>query len=344
MPSSDDATTRTRPKEPSTRDRSTRDRSTKDRREGGRSEEDRSKARERAGISPWWWGLIGIGAAVLGLLPWIVTGMRLPLQNLWSSSSVTDMPFVLLPFSQYSITVLIVILLVGAAVLGLVARILRRRRGPWAFGFALTGLLIVQVVALLETTIAVASGLRGGWQSNVYLLALVGTSILAILIGAATATLIAKAPRGGAVVGLAVGAVALGPWLTSLLVPQGAMVGEVMLGVVGALRWLPAVLIGAAIVWAGLETIGRVVGAVLAIALLWVAPALITAVQSALGSRVLLHDLPELVAAGTQVFGAALAPEFALPPVIAAVVIAAVGLIARAVVTRSRAARVESAS
>ncbi|EMQ97153.1 hypothetical protein [Paeniglutamicibacter gangotriensis] len=30
----------------------------------------------------WWYLLVGIGAVAIGLLPWLVTGLRLPLQNL----------------------------------------------------------------------------------------------------------------------------------------------------------------------------------------------------------------------------------------------------------------------
>lgn len=35
-----------------------------------------------APLAAGWWVLIGVGSAVLGLLPWLVTGARLPLQNL----------------------------------------------------------------------------------------------------------------------------------------------------------------------------------------------------------------------------------------------------------------------
>lgn len=49
----------------------------------------------------WWAALpVGAAAAVLGLLPWIVTGMRLPLQNLWAADTAPDqMPVAFLPMS-----------------------------------------------------------------------------------------------------------------------------------------------------------------------------------------------------------------------------------------------------
>ena len=32
--------------------------------------------------------LVGVVSALVGLLPWLVTGMRLPMQNLWGGDSV----------------------------------------------------------------------------------------------------------------------------------------------------------------------------------------------------------------------------------------------------------------
>ncbi|MCU1438326.1 MAG: hypothetical protein JWP66_1413 [Naasia sp.] len=59
--------------------------------------------RRRVGLLP---GVaIGIGAALIGLPPWIVTGMRLPLQNLCAVEvRPEDMPVALLPFSNYVVT------------------------------------------------------------------------------------------------------------------------------------------------------------------------------------------------------------------------------------------------
>lgn len=46
------------------------------------------------------WLLVGALVAVVGLLPWIVTGMRLPLQNRWAAETLPgDMPVALLPFN-----------------------------------------------------------------------------------------------------------------------------------------------------------------------------------------------------------------------------------------------------
>lgn len=67
---------------------------------------------------------------MLGLLPWLVTGMRLPLQNLWASETPPqEMPLVLLPFNQYTIALLAAGLVTGEAVAGIAARALRDRLG-----------------------------------------------------------------------------------------------------------------------------------------------------------------------------------------------------------------------
>lgn len=61
----------------------------------------------RRRLNVWWRLAIGAVSAVLGLLPWLITGMRLPLQNLWAADTAPDaMPIVLLPFSQYALSLI----------------------------------------------------------------------------------------------------------------------------------------------------------------------------------------------------------------------------------------------
>jgi len=67
--------------------------------------------------------LFGIAAAALGLLPWLVTGLTLPLQNLWNVDTLpADMPRTLLPFSQYAVTLIVGLIVVGSAIAGGIAR------------------------------------------------------------------------------------------------------------------------------------------------------------------------------------------------------------------------------
>lgn len=73
--------------------------------------------------------LLGIGCAVVGLLPWLLGGMELPLQNLWADDTMIEhMPRVLLPFNQYYVAMLVSLLGFGAALAGLAARRLVARR------------------------------------------------------------------------------------------------------------------------------------------------------------------------------------------------------------------------
>lgn len=45
---------------------------------------------------------IGAASAAAGLLPWLVAGMRLPLQNLWAAGTLpADMPRTRLPASTF---------------------------------------------------------------------------------------------------------------------------------------------------------------------------------------------------------------------------------------------------
>lgn len=282
--------------------------------------------------------LIGAGGAVVGLLPWIVTGMRLPLQNLWATATV-DMPPALLPFSQYALTAIIGLLVVGSAVAGLVARATRARlprRGRLAvFG----GLLVIQLVAILQTSLAVRAGLQSRTESTVYLALLIAVAVLSVLVGTGAFWLVAAAPRAGALVGLCVGALAFGPWLSTLVMPMGSLRPDwVVFGIAPLLRWVPPILVGVAMAWSGLRTVGRVLASLAVLALLWIVPALQAGIGASAGSRVLAGHPSEMLDQGLRVFWSALTmPALALPPIAAAIVVAAIALVVKAVVASRRA-------
>ncbi|MEV1128824.1 hypothetical protein [Agromyces sp. NPDC049794] len=282
--------------------------------------------------------LIGVASALLGLLPWLITGMRLPLQNLWATDTSPDRyPLVLLPFSQYAITLITAIIVTGAAIAGIVARATRKRLPRFGAAAIVIGVLAVQIIATVQTSIVVRDGLQERGESALYLAALVAGTSFAILVGVLVLLLIAKAPRAGAVVGLSIAAVAVGPWINGLVVPFGTAGTTELAWLLDVTRWIPPVLIGAAIAWGGVNTVGRVLAAAFALLALWVAPALMTAISNAVGSRVLARHPAEMLDYGLGVFGMALwIPELALPPLIVAVAVAAVGLVGRAIVTRRR--------
>ena len=287
-------------------------------------------------LSPWVPPFIGVAAAIAGLLPWLVTGMRLPLQNLWATETLPDrMPVVLLPFSQYALMLVAALIITGATAAGLAARATRPRLHRGGVVAIFTGLLATQVIAAAQTATVVRAGLEDRAEADRYLTAVLAVVVLAILVGTAVFWLIASAPRAGALLGLAIAAIAFGPWISSLIVPFGTIPAEWVTAVIGWTRWIPPILIGIAIAWCGVHSAGRVIAALASLLLLWAAPALITGVTNAAGSRVLANSPADMLDYAVQVTRMALfIPEIAVPPIVVAIVVAAVGLAGRAVLRR----------
>ena len=290
---------------------------------------------------------LGAASAIIGLLPWLIYGMRLPLQNLWASATTpAEMPIALLPLSQYSVVLEVALLVIGSAVAGVVGRAVPARHPGGALAALVGGVLVIQLIVAVQSIVTVFRGLSRGSASTFYLAALVGATIVAILLGMGVLALIARAPKAGALIGLSVAAIAFGSWLSGIFFPISAIatsspltaaLGEVV-------RFAPAVLIGLAIAWCGITTagrvaIGRLIAAVASLLLLWVGPTLVTAVSAAVGSRVLAHYPGEMVEYGVQVFRSALGlPELWLTTLALAIVVAAVGLVAvRTIGTRANA-------
>lgn len=66
---------------------------------------------------------LGFEAVFIGLLPWIVTGMRLPLQNLWAINTLPEcMPRALLPFSLYQLPLILAMTIFGMGLASLAVR------------------------------------------------------------------------------------------------------------------------------------------------------------------------------------------------------------------------------
>lgn len=272
--------------------------------------------------------LVGVVASVLGLLPWLVTGMRLPLQNLWADQAAPeDMPIVLLPFNQYFLSMLAALLVVGGALAGGAARGLRRRLPDRGWWFVLLGLLLTQLFAVVQTSITVRAGLQSRREADLYVGLLVGLAVFAVAVGALALVLLASAPRAGALVGLGIAAVMLAPWLSGLVAGLAGSPSADLSAAFAVVRWVPAVLIGAGIAWAGLGSLGRVLAAAVTLLALWWTPALITAVTSAAGTRVLARHPGEMLEYGWGVFrSAATSADLVLPPLVVAAAVAAIGL------------------
>lgn len=282
---------------------------------------------------------VGAAAAILGLVPWLVSGARLPLQNLWADITMPeDMPFALLPFSQYAIFFLLGLIGAGHAVAGTVVRGLRgrvTRSGAWA---TWSGVLAVQGIAVIQTSFSVVAGLRDGAASWWYLAALLIVVALSVALGTLAFWLIARASVAGAVIGFAIGAVCLGNWLSGFSSPLVVTPADPAVWMVhNILRWVPAVLVGAAIAWGGLQTWGRGIAALTALVILWAQMPLTTAISSATTSRVLLPYPLEMVDQGAGVLRMMLVSwELTMPPVVVAVAVAGIGLVVRLLVVRRR--------
>ncbi|MFC0681724.1 hypothetical protein ACFFGH_28165 [Lysobacter korlensis] len=274
---------------------------------------------------------IGAAAALIGLLPWLLTGMRLPLQNLWATVAPPEaMPIALLPLSQYSTTLIPGLLITGAGIAGLVARGIRHRlprRG--ILGIAL-GVVLVYAIAGVQAWLVVAGGLERSDAARFYLNALVAVAIVSIALALAVLLLISRAPVPGATIGLSAAALAAGISLNSLLGQLETGPGSISWVLLGLAQWVPAVLVGTAIGWCGVRTAGRIVAVLVSVLALWIGAAAITAVSAATGTRILLQYPLEMLDYGFAVFRMAVGmPELVVPPLIAAVVVGVVVWLAR---------------
>lgn len=287
--------------------------------------------------SPWVPLAVGVAAGAIGLVPWLIHGMRLPLQNLWVTAPPEDAwPLVLLPFSQYALSTLASLLVIGGALGGLGGRALRGERTGAQRALLAAGVLLVQVVALVQTTVVVRGGLPDRPETATYLGLLIAGSLFAMLVGLAVLLLLAAPRRAAVVVGAALAAVLLPSWLGGLLVPPiTSVTGPTW--ILEVPRWLTPIAVGVAVAWSGVRTLGRVAAAVFAALALWIGPAIVTAVTSAAGARVYARLPGEMLGFGLDVFRSALlAPELVIPPLLVAAAIAAVGIVAHGAARRRR--------
>src|SRR5690625_3777418 len=167
------------------------------------------------------------------------------------------MPLALLPFSQYAMVEIPALLVVGGAVAGAVAR----WRIPSGLGSVAVGLLAVQVFAVVQTAVTVSAGLAPRTESTTYLVGLLALSGVSVAVAVGTMVLIARAPRAGVLVGVTAVALLLGTWVGALVAGPFGVPSDAAMVVIRQTRWVAPVLIGGAIAWAGLRTVGRAVAA-----------------------------------------------------------------------------------
>jgi hypothetical protein len=275
--------------------------------------------------------LAGMAFAIIGLVPWLVTDMHLPLQNLWAVEVSPDqMPITVLPFSQYYLGLLAAMIVVGAALAGCFARATRARHSRFGVTAIAVGVTGVQAIATIHTAVIVSKGLRPTAVARAYLTALTAGTVVAVLIGLIVLVLIARAPVPGAVIGLSIAGIAAGSWLIGIVVPTGSFATESVWVLLDVVRAVPAVIVGLAVVWSGIGTFGRAAAAIGSLVLLWIGPAAVTAISAAAGTRVLAPHPDEMVEFAVQMFGIALGPEGgAVYLLVVAVIVIVLGLAAR---------------
>lgn len=278
---------------------------------------------------------IGAGGGLLGLLPWFAGGARLPLQNLWSSSTMPgDMPLVLLPVSQYFAILLFSLVLLGGVFAGVAVHVVARRREIAVWPAAL-GVLLVHAIAVVQSFAVAAAGLglTDDRRSIVYLSGMLGGALAAVLMAQLGFWMTSRRSAGVAAFGVALAAVPFGSWVSRWVL---AFTGDAFapLWVPELLRWVPAVVVGLALVWCGVRPPARLAVWVVSLLALWILPALFGALQYGLGMRVLKDDLAGMASATVQVFPMMLGVGGM--PVLVALVIAVVGVLIRTTVSSGR--------
>ncbi|MFN3866474.1 MAG: hypothetical protein ACK4MD_07140 [Demequina sp.] len=266
--------------------------------------------------------LVGAACAVLGLAPWLVTGVSLPLQNIWREvTRPEDMPLALLPLSQYFLVATVAMVVVGSALAGAASRLASRRGRPPRLWLVAAGAMAVQSVALAQAAVVLASGLEDSARARVYLWGMVVGVCVGIVVGLLVMVGIGRAGTAGATIAITFGALALSEWLPTLIYPIGAAPSyDVPLFLSHVVRWLPVVTVALAVGWCGAASVRRAAASVTSLLALWIVPSAVIAFSHAVGSRVYLQNPSELIPAGLQVFRGALTSASTAQHVLVAVV------------------------
>ncbi|MBP3045038.1 hypothetical protein KKR91_03090 [Arthrobacter jiangjiafuii] len=268
---------------------------------------------------------LGILAGIIGLGPWVVTGMQLPLQNLWADMTLPeDMPRAALPLSQYLGITLVALLVTGGLIAGLAVRWWAPARQGHALLCAAAGLLLVQMAATVQSFGVLETGLGAGSLSQLYLGGLLAGVLASIAVALLVVVLVGSRKPALVTLGISGAAVPAGIWLL-----EWANAPFSINGLPPALylidNWFPALLIGAALAWCGAGTAGRAAVWVASLGILWLLPPLFDGVSYALGSRVLRGDLAQMLQAASDAFALSIGGREVWLPVLAAVVIGVVG-------------------
>ncbi|MFP5359272.1 MAG: hypothetical protein ACLGHM_02070 [Actinomycetes bacterium] len=284
---------------------------------------------------------IGLVSAVVGLAPWLVTGERLPLQNLWAAPTLPDdMPFALLPLNQYFVAAIAAMLIVGGGVAGTVMRVRAARGRALPVWPAVVGLLVVQLGSLAQSAAVLRPGLRAdagvSAYAQAYLVAMVLGTVLCSALAVVVLLMIARAGVAGAAVAWGVASIALGSWLSALLKSEPAFGTAVSGSVLSHFyQWLPVVGAAAAAAWSGFVTARRAVATLVILVMLWVLPALVTAMSYVLTPMYTTYP-EDMLLAGLDVLRMALGPDGGAPRRLVVAVTVALAVAAWRLIARRR--------
>ncbi len=274
---------------------------------------------------------LGFGAVFIGLLPWIVTGMRLPLQNLWAINTLPEnMPRALLPFSQYQLPLILAMIIFGMGLAGLAVRAAPPAVWRRAAFLAAAGALGACGLAAIQTGAVVLNGLHDGMQSMKYFYSVMAAIVVAVIVGLLALFLFALSRPPAASIGATLAALAMAIWVRALVVLLGSHVeSPILQALLAVAHWLPALLVGAVMAWCGIGKVRQAMAWVANLLLLWIVPAALGALSYAAGSRYLAGDLREMARVGMGVLLNSLGPEGGAHwTLLAALLVAALGTLA----------------
>lgn len=285
--------------------------------------------------------VIGACCAIFALSPWLITGMRLPLQNLWATNTLPgDMPFALLPFNQYALGSLTGLIILPYALISLLIRVLESQRVRVNGQIMAATVATFQLFAIIQSTIVVLNGVQRNRAGRAYVGIMFSALVLMVLCGLVVYWLLRRPGHPTGMVGVAIIAAPLVSWLTSftrvtifptiglpsyfrnLWGPLQITASGIWLIVLGL---IPAIMIGAAIGIIGVRTLAAKLVALLALFLGWLIPGFYALVAMVEGNRVYWGMPGESVAAGVAAFRSQLfSVELSLIPAIISLLIAGI--------------------
>lgn len=277
------------------------------------------------------WAVLPLAAAVwwvVGFLPWIVEGMHLS-SSAWPMTLTLEGPVAALPFSEFGFPTLLVCGVIG----GTAALAVSRLAAPGVSHprlLAATGGVVAVLASLAQTWRAIEPAKAETDEATLLLVALVVATVVFAAVGLLVGAGVARGRGWPWVLGGATGASLSGSWVLDLLDRgQGPLPGwlaQVLLWH----PWVVGILLGGVLAVVGFRPTGRVVRWVVALAIAWVVPSVLTAMTYAVfyfsqGPVTRAHAM-EVLDAGSEVFVQSLSPgDRHLGSLVLAVVIGVTG-------------------